>query len=128
MRTGYVIGNLLAVALAFVAPVQSAAADEYRIADKVHLGVASCASSVCHGKLDRQAGQNVWLNEYRIWTGAGKHSLAYRLLENEASRQIANNLGLASATTAKVCLDCHADNVPAERRGPKFQLTDGGGC
>jgi hypothetical protein len=94
----------------------------------VHLGVASCASSVCHGKLDRQSGRNVWLNEYRLWTGADKHSQTYRLLENEESRQMANYLGLASATTAKVCLDCHADNVPVEKRGPKFQIRDGVGC
>ena len=29
---------------------------------------------------------------------------------------------------AKVCLDCHADNVADDRRGPKFQITDGVGC
>ena len=103
-------------------------ADERQIAEKIHMGVASCASSVCHGKLQRQPDSNVWLNEYRIWTGAGKHSQAYRLLENEASRRIADNLGLASATTAKVCLDCHADNVPPEKRGPRFQISDGVGC
>lgn len=103
-------------------------ADENQIADKVHLGVASCASSVCHGKLDRQNGRNVWLNEYRMWTGADKHSQTYRILENEESRKMADYLGLASATTAKVCLDCHADNVPVEKRGPKFQIRDGVGC
>jgi hypothetical protein len=126
MKRGNVIRSLTALVIASLALVASA--DESMIADKVHLGVASCASSVCHGKLDRQGDQNVWLNEYRIWTGAGKHSLAYRLLENEESRRIANNLGLASATTAKVCLDCHADNVPPEKRGPKFQIRDGVGC
>jgi hypothetical protein len=103
-------------------------ADESQIAEKMHMGVASCASSVCHGKLQRQPDSNVWLNEYRIWTGAGKHSQAYRLLENEESRRIAQNLGLASATTAKVCLDCHADNVPQDKRGPRFQISDGVGC
>ena len=93
-----------------------------------HMGVASCASSVCHGKLDIQNDSNVWLNEYRVWTRARRHSQAYRLLENDQSRRIAANLGLASATTAKICLDCHADNVPAELRGPKFQITDGVSC
>jgi hypothetical protein len=93
-----------------------------------HMGVASCASSMCHGKLDIQSGSNVWLNEYRVWTRARRHSQAYRLLENEQSRAIARNLGLASATTAKICLDCHADNVSAEKRGPKFQITDGVSC
>ena len=93
-----------------------------------HMGVASCASSVCHGKLDIQDDRNVWLNEYRVWTRARRHSQAYRLLENDQSRRIAANLGLPSATTAKVCLDCHADNVPTEMRGPKFQITDGVSC
>ena len=93
-----------------------------------HMGVASCASSVCHGKLDVQNDRNVWLNEYRVWTRARRHSQAYRLLENEQSRRIAANLGLASATTARICLDCHSDNVPRERRGPKFQITDGVSC
>ena len=117
---------ILSVAV-LIFPVR-AYADENQIAAKVHLGVASCASSVCHGKLDRQSGRNVWLNEYRMWTGADKHSQTYRLLENEASRKMADYLGLASATTAKVCLDCHADNVPVEMRGPKFQIRDGVGC
>jgi hypothetical protein len=103
-------------------------ADETLIGQNVHLGPASCASSVCHGKLDRQSGAHVWLNEYRIWTSADKHSQAYRTLESEDSRRMAEYLGLGSATTAKVCLDCHTDNVPREKRGPKFQLSDGVGC
>lgn len=97
--------------------------DTYR-----HMGVASCASSVCHGKLDIQNDRNVWLNEYRVWTRARRHSQAYRLLENEQSRKIAANLGLPGATTAKICLDCHSDNVPPDRRGPQFQITDGVSC
>lgn len=103
-------------------------ADEAQIADDRHLGAATCASSVCHGKLSQQDGRNVWLNEYRIWTGADRHSRAYRSLQSDASRAIAQKLGLPSAATADVCLDCHADNVAADQRGPKFQLTDGVGC
>jgi hypothetical protein len=41
---------------------------------------------------------------------------------------MARKLGLPSAHTAKICLDCHTDNVPPGQRGPKFQLTDGVGC
>lgn len=103
-------------------------ADEDLIKEHTHLGVASCASSVCHGKLQRENDQNVWLNEYRMWTRADKHSDAYDILESAESRQIADYLGLARATTAKICLDCHADNVPAEKRGAKFQIDDGVGC
>lgn len=97
-------------------------------ADFRHLGVASCATSVCHGKLAPQPNKNVALNEYRIWTQDDRHSQAYRTLELPESKRIAANLGLASAATAKICLDCHADNVPAAQRGPKFQISDGVGC
>lgn len=93
-----------------------------------HLGVASCAASVCHGKLTAQTGRDVALNEYRIWLQNDQHSQAYRALESPRSKAIAANLGLASASTSKICLDCHADNVPAAIRGPKFQISDGVAC
>ena len=56
------------------------------------------------------------------------HSRAYRILREPESQRIAANLGLDSATTAKVCLDCHTDNVTAEKRGDRFQIDDGVGC
>ena len=31
-----------------------------------HKGVASCATSVCHGKISPDPDATVWLNEYRI--------------------------------------------------------------
>ena len=98
------------------------------IADDVHLGVASCASSVCHGKLSKQDSENVWLNEFRIWSNEDNHARAYKVLLNADSKRIAKNLGLANAHTADMCLDCHADNVPADKRGEKFQISDGVGC
>jgi len=94
----------------------------------MHLGVASCASSVCHGKLSEQENENVWLNEFRIWSNEDRHARAYKTLLNDDSKRIARNLGLANAHTADICLDCHADNVPADKRGEKFQITDGVGC
>jgi hypothetical protein len=97
-------------------------------ADYKHMGVASCATSVCHGKLAPQSGKNVALNEYRTWMQEDRHAQAYRTLELPESKRIAANLGLASATTAKICLDCHTDNVPSGQRGPKFQISDGIGC
>lgn len=100
---------------------------EQGIAAYKHLGVASCATSVCHGKLAPRE-KKVGLNEYRIWTQEDRHAQAYRTLELPESKRIAANLGLPSATTAKICLDCHADNVPSDKRGPKFQISDGIGC
>ncbi|MEQ8859729.1 MAG: multiheme c-type cytochrome [Pseudomonadales bacterium] len=96
--------------------------------DDIHLGVASCATSVCHGKLNAQENENVWLNEYRIWTSRDRHARAYRTLTTDESKRIAEKLGLGNAATAKICLDCHADNIAEDKRGPKFQITDGVGC
>src|SRR5579862_2835448 len=128
MRASWILcGSLLLSSLpwrvAGAADTPGAAASGYK-----HLGVASCAASVCHGKLTAQTGRDVALNEYRIWLEQDRHSQAYRALDNPRSRSIAANLGLPSASAAKICLDCHADNVPANQRGPKFQLSDGVQC
>lgn len=96
--------------------------------EAMHMGVASCATSQCHGSAVPRDGSNVLQNEYVTWTRDDPHSRAFETLSSPASRAMANRLGLASATTAGICLDCHADNVLAERRGPKFQLSDGVGC
>lgn len=106
----------------------SALAIEPGIADYKHMGVASCSTSVCHGKLAPQSDKDVALNEYRIWQQEDRHAQAYRTLELAESKRIAANLGLPNATAAKICLDCHADNVPANKRGAKFQISDGVGC
>jgi hypothetical protein len=116
------------VAAALLAATAPACAIEPGIADYKHMGVASCATSVCHGKLAPQADRDVALNEYRIWQQEDRHAQAYRTLELAESKRIAANLGLPNATAAKICLDCHADNVPADKRGPKFQISDGVGC
>lgn len=99
-----------------------------QIAKDMHLGTATCATSQCHGKNSPQEGRNVQLNEYTIWIGGDRHSIAYKTLETKESKLIARKLGLPNATTAKICLDCHADNVPPDKRGPKFQISDGVGC
>ena len=96
--------------------------------DDQHLGVASCANSVCHGKSKAVENKNVMLNEYRVWSTEDRHARAYKTLLSSESKRIAKNLGLASAHTAKICLDCHADNIVKEKRGPKFQINDGVGC
>jgi hypothetical protein len=93
-----------------------------------HMGVASCASSVCHGKLAAQTDRGVALNEVRIWSKCDYHSRALGDLSNAQSQAIAAKIGLPSAATSRMCLDCHADNVPASVRSPKFQLTDGVQC
>lgn len=97
-------------------------------AEDVHLGVASCASGVCHGSVKPRSTTRVLQNEYVVWSRLDRHRNAYNLLLNEDSRWIAKNLGLPNAHEAEVCLDCHADNVPAAQRDSKFQISDGVGC
>lgn len=101
----------------------------YKAPDK-HLGVGSCSGSTCHGStIARQS--NVEQNEYLVWSDdeiPDKHASAYEVLLDDRSRRIAENLGLKSAETAKICLDCHADFVPPEQRGEKFSLAEGVGC
>jgi hypothetical protein len=93
-----------------------------------HMGVATCASSQCHGSAIPRDGTGVLQNEYVTWTQSDPHSKAYEILSNDQSRRIAARLGIGRAREASICLDCHADNVPASKRGDKFQLSDGVGC
>jgi len=99
----------------------------YQLPNK-HLGVATCSSSVCHGNVKSTSNYDVQLNEYVTWAHNDAHAKAYSVLQNERSRAIAAKLGLPAAHTAKICLDCHADNVPEAMRGREFNLTDGIGC
>ncbi|MCK6449768.1 MAG: cytochrome c family protein [Alphaproteobacteria bacterium] len=93
-----------------------------------HVGVTSCSGSTCHGAVEPFKGSNVLQNEFVTWQRDDKHSQAYAVLQNSRSQRIARNLGLENAHTAKLCLDCHADNVGSDLRGRQFQLSDGVGC
>jgi Cytochrome c554 and c-prime len=93
-----------------------------------HMGVSTCSSSVCHGAVTPNKTYDVLLNEYVTWSHQDAHSKAFNVLDSLKSRAIASKLGIGSPTMAKECLDCHADNVPAQMRGPKFSLADGVGC
>ena len=94
----------------------------------VHLGVATCAGSNCHGATQRPRNSYVPGNEYLIWSTKDKHRNAYNVLLQDRAIKMARVLGLPDAANQKICLDCHADNVPPERRGPAFQISDGVGC
>lgn len=106
----------------------SAATAQTDVFANAHLGTATCATSQCHGKSAAQEGKNVQLNEYTIWIDGDRHSIAWQTLETDESKRIAAKLGLKSAKTARICLDCHTDNAPSALRGEKFQINDGVGC
>jgi hypothetical protein len=93
-----------------------------------HLGVASCASSLCHGAAKPGTVTSVEQNEYVTWSHFDPHASAYRALVEERGAAIARRLGLPNAYEARVCLDCHTDNVARAEQGPRFHVTDGVGC
>jgi hypothetical protein len=96
--------------------------------------VASCAGAPCHGKVTK-GNKVVWQTEYTLWkqtdnggNALDQHADAFRHLTNSRSKEIARKLGIGAPEEADLCLDCHADNVPAARRGEKFKLDMGVGC
>lgn len=120
--------HIFFVSLCFLIYLPAFGSEIPQYAEKMHMGVATCASGVCHGSIRPRSAANVLQNEFVTWSRLDPHSNAYNLLFNEDSKRIARNLGLPNAHEAGVCLDCHADNVPFDRRGPKFQIADGVGC
>ena len=122
--------NFLAVLLltSFLANVRAEVLIEPQRAVDMHLGVVTCAGNTCHGATAPLKDSRVQQNEFIIWHREDKHAKAYTVLFNEASKRIARNLGIKAAHTEKLCLDCHADNVPVEQRGKRFQIDDGVGC
>jgi hypothetical protein len=93
------------------------------------LGVATCASSMCHGSVHPWQATGVRQDEYVTWSRSDRHARAYSTLLTERSQKIAARLGLARpAHEADECLDCHTHNVPPARRGPQFSLADGIAC
>jgi hypothetical protein len=93
-----------------------------------HMGVATCGNSTCHSVKQLEEPSNVLQNEYSTWLFHDRHSKAYSTLLSEESQRIASKLGIKDASKASICLDCHADNVPLEKRGEEFHMTDGVGC
>lgn len=93
-------------------------------------GVASCAGTTCHGRLEAD-GAVVRQDELKLWqepsTPGGAHSRAYSVLSGTRAHQITATLGLGEPTAAPACLGCHATPV-GEQRGARFLTSDGVGC
>jgi hypothetical protein len=127
-------GAGLALLAAFLlAPRTAGAQEAARAPGSAFVGVATCGGTTCHGRSEGN-GAVVRQDELMIWqdpaSPAGAHSRAFAVLSSQRSSQIARRLGLPGndATRAEMCLGCHTTAVPAERRGPRFQLSDGVGC
>ena len=96
--------------------------------ERVHMGVASCANSVCHGAVIPHVDTDIGHNEYTIWSRRDPHSQTYRDLFRDDFVAITRKLGLGPPHREPRCLACHGSNVKAEFRGSKFSLEDGIGC
>lgn len=94
----------------------------------LHLGVATCAGSNCHGSARPFDNSPVLQNEYFLWQRDDAHSNAYKVLQGPAGKRIAANLGLKDAATSPECLTCHTDHVAPELRGRRYALSEGVGC
>ena len=123
-------GLLLALVVALIFRPEHASASLQGTGSGVHVGVATCGGTTCHGRSEAD-GKIVRQDELLIWQDpanpSGAHSRAWQVLTNARSRMIAQNLGIGEASTAPMCLGCHA--TPAgSARGARFQMSDGVGC
>lgn len=128
LKRNIITGAIAILALIAGSQSTSASSDLPQYGSDIHLGVTSCAGSTCHGAATPWEKSVVLQNEYVTWSQKDSHAKAYTVLLNDASKRIAANLGLENAHEADVCLDCHADNVPANKQGRVFQMSDGVGC
>jgi hypothetical protein len=98
---------------------------------RAFVGVASCGGTTCHGRSEGD-GKIVRQDELMRWqdpaSPAGIHSRAYRALAEPRARAIAARLGIGEATSAPMCLGCHATPTGAAATGPRFLRSDGVGC
>jgi hypothetical protein len=125
-RCGFLLFVMVSVWLPAIAMATSSAVSA--VESHKHMGVASCSNSVCHGASQPFRDSNVMQNEFAVWQEFDPHAKAWQTLGSDASKAIARKLGIGDPTSARVCLDCHADAVSPEMRGDRFQLSDGVGC
>ena len=119
---------LIAFGLLFCGSASSAASPLPSNDKQLHLGVASCANSVCHGAVIEHINSNIAHTEYTVWTRTDPHAGTYRDMFGEDYRAITRKLGLKEPHLEPTCLACHASNIPQQFQGPKFSMNDGIGC
>ena len=116
-------------ALVLAAPQITSAQDSAKPGHATYLGVASCASSNCHGAANPRTGSNILQNEYTTWLKHDNHAQAWKVLLNSDSKKIGQHLGIAAPEKEPLCLKCHTTYVPnTKQQGEKFDLADGVSC
>ena len=120
--------GMLALAGALLAGPAAAAPNLPWAGDYKHLGAATCGGSNCHAAAKPSAKSAVRQDEYFVWEGKDAHSNAFKLLQTDAGKRIAANLGMKAAHEEPACLTCHADFVPDKLRAMRYQVSDGVAC
>lgn len=131
-RLGTVRAGFAALLLCLVVTTSAAASSGSPLPARIHLGVASCGSTTCHGRQEA-TGARVRQNELMTWQDpaslTGAHSRAWAVLAQPRARAIAARLGIGDPGTAAECLGCHGDPVALTgSHGPEWQQRDGVGC
>jgi len=91
------------------------------------LGVASCATTSCHGG-PLAGNHDVQTFAATIWASDDRHARSYEVLHSERSKRMARLLGIGPAHRAQQCLACHSVQDMASERLPQEVLADGVGC
>jgi hypothetical protein len=131
LASSVMLGLACIVLLAASAEAEAPVIPQY--AQDKHEGVSSCDGSTCHGSAAPRNDRNVMQNEYSVWVDEDRHATrAYKILLNQDSIRISKNLGRkAKPHQDSLCLDCHTDNPPPEKRRTEnndFRHDDGVGC
>ena len=124
------LGCALLILTAASGAERAVASSASATSSNVHVGVASCSGSTCHGRSE-PTGKIVRQDEIMHWQDAssqgGAHSRAFAVLASPRGQAIAAKLGIGPATSAGECLGCHADPAYAGK-GPRWHVEDGVGC
>lgn len=103
-----------------------ASADEAVIGST--MGSQTCGQSTCHNAEEPWPNSSVSQREYAVWKEKDPHAQAYKALQSRRGQAIARRVGQGDATQSKLCLGCHAHNVPEETREPTFDISEGVTC
>src|ERR1700754_4464217 len=117
-RLGAVTAGLLLLLLAFGLSVSgvgasgAVASTSSSVSGGIHVGVASCSGSTCHGRNEAD-GKIVRQDELLRWqepsSPTGAHSRAGGWRTAPRGQVTPPRLGIGSAASAPMCLGCHAD-------------------
>lgn len=117
------IGSFVIFAVATLVAAGAALAETPRL-----LGAQSCASAACHDAREAQPNASVAQNEFRRWSTADPHRLAFESLRGPRAAAIVQNAKLGAAPTLPLCLGCHTAAQPGAVAGERFTQTEGVSC